>query len=1556
MSEITDYLDSVTVQDYTPSPAPEPEGAKADDGWAALEKSGSAGSVEQFQQNLNQSYGEFTQAIVESSAPVEQKAQAVKALNEVAQNKPSKKQAIVSDLAINADSRDNEERAVGDFVLETIDQNWDPKKHWDDVRIKTLEAVGAMNNTPKIAAGIATQGAVPLSQTGFIKTVIEKTFGIDVGMTYVPGNVGDILRQSREIFNTSTPEQQKSYLDTLGKTISEEAGFLYDNPAEAIDGLEYLGDMLTHTDAEAGADVLWTQFWVAMDAAPVIGKVAKTLYKLGKPALAASKMGRFVPSSAIMQADPKKAAAVLEAAIKDSSGTLAKQLGTNDAEIVNTTILPEVIQESDDLTEITGRITEMVGLKGTPEMQELQRIQQNPLLYLDSEKSQALDTYRNLLDQAYGDIEGVDILSKSSVREVEDGMEMVSILSRSNTSEFSSAEDALEAVESTLDLVEDDVVKVYKYAPEDNAYRVVDNLLKEAADQASGPHGAYIVGVHHKQAFSGKDTIPRQAVAGSKLLAGMLSRSTILSKALASSTALLANSVSRIDRKLLSLSSPLDKLDRGSASVVMQVLDEGDRRGVELTHVGAMEAFGGNTKMVEAYQGIRKFWDLVWEHDNSRYRAYLRDKGFKQLGGDYPRFVRPLKETEALPSDTRIFNSATGEFEKVGHDLEGVVELASPVFQGKEASKYLRMRPRDALSTLPDVVINKRLGYIGRNYDAKYKIVRKGAYKMNGQRFQSQAVVAFSNDYVDGRRALNKLNRLEDGEYELVEVDELFRDKGQMALDELASQSRDSVTKLGAARGEEVVNVSGKRSLQSIADTMNYARAKLATTIGTEKWQEYMIDLFMKNYSKELGITKFPFDKALPPQKSDSLKKLRNEAEAFRKQIQMVLGVDSDSLRNWVARAEVRLAETVAGDTPGLIRGSLSKAVDKALVTPEKAAAVRKLAFYKYIALNPLRQLILQPMQLTMYASLDGGLKYFGSGQVVADNAILLMSSMMGKGLIPDSVVDQTIKRLTKVPAGNSKAYYRNMIKDFRESGMVESVQQHQFMALANTDRSRTIAELDSREALETVKGVARQAEDLGRRGLHLSKELGMGAGEVVNSTNAWLMARRRWMIQNYGKVTDEAVAAASTKKARAEIISAANQFKGNMDQLGRGSYQKGTFGIVFQFMSHMINMAQLMTPEVGSLAKYSNKSISNAERSKIALGQTLLFGTAAFGLDEYVGSAISELSDELGLDLTEEDRFYLSQGFLGYGINKLFQMFDEKGESAKIQVSQSIAPLGGLVDVVDPTGFRQSSPLSTVIGITQAIVNREPIDVWEKLGGAGGSALASAFYDGKGHSLLERLAQLNGVPQEFGTSSLDEGLDIALDFIPAYSNWMQARMAKAIGEFVDKSNNPTVRATSGEIMARALLGLRTQKESEVMDLASSLRADVSIHGQSDYKRIKTEAAKGAQILQSRLMRLKEGKISENDFYQMAQIHMELVQRSLDPNEFETYRQEFWKAREKFVGKGDREDQLNQLLYNSFGKMTENSKQELIDRIEATVSLDNRQALLDYMNSGWATE
>lgn len=1230
---------------------------------------------------------------------------------------------------------------------------------------------------------------------------------------------GESVAEFKRTFRDANPEDRVEMAKKVLNLIDEYSTLIHNNDFEAYDFVNTLIGDLNPSDTSIEIDRWINNAFGVLDLVPAIGTGIRAGIGMWR------RVSRSSPLSHTASAAPKDAAEMSVRALKDAE--VADIMDTNAEEIISTAVLPSPPTEARRaFPDIGDRLNVAEYLDTDPTIHGIN--------YTAAEKVAAQERTIDRM-RALEQSEGKVLLNTTDIEAIPGGYQTHFTIGHTKDYGFESPEAARDAVQDFLEVQSGAKLDYLKKDYETGEW-------KPAVPGDTTP-GEYLAQVNVKHIYNPEDVLGASlddAVIGvTGDWAKYLDKSSVFSRWITEAGNVAADKSAFLRTQLESKLQPLLKLSGSGQSQVFKALDEGDsfiddvtgQQGKWFTREELVEKFNGDEGLIQAYYSVKDHQEVLYELQNYRLRSRLEQSGFREIQNEEGGFLnvgKPLEREAVDPSISRVYDPDSGTMIDIDPDqiaqlYESGGRLASlrsrEVF-GDEMYDHviLRSDTNTGIQDLPQYVLNKREGYITRIYDTNYVVKKKRTgVKVNGRLVKPEPGATFNGkplkegdmlvavkmagskgEALRAAKSLARANTEEGVELGVVEAKELrdveyarqmdydfYRDKGQLYF---------------SPRGVEIESVSGARTIEGIAESLDKARRSVSRHVAMDDFLNSSTTRWEKRYGQAFGVgpdRRMPMPpQAIPRPADPALLKDWQNAIALRDHIAMVSGIDASWYKSTWRKMAIAVADRIAGTADSRFflkaREKSAKYVlenrDRGIIELAKMAA-----FTRFIALNPARQLLLQSQQATVYLGLDHGLKYFASGRGIRDytgltTGLMLRDTRYWRDLAPTAAKGM----------GMSTKEYTEFVDAFRRSGLQAAIDSHPFANALALGRNAAAAESPFFAALnrqgERMKSVIRTA-----------RKIGFDAGEYNNISTAWLAVRNKWIKANPGKNwADPDVLDQISGEARAVAL--------NMNPAGALAYQKGTMGLITQFMSHATKSAQLLVPErlAGkTIGKLSNKAFSGKERFRIAMMQLGLYGTGGFGLWE----GYTKLRDELGFDVSPDVNTVVREGVAGSLVNAAFHAADVEGEQADVEFSKNFGPFSGTLS---------ATPISK---LGRAIVDGiflNPVDSQSLRQIGAGLSLPADIAQAVEASLF--IAGVGDVP------GLDDPERFALAMqewtrlLPAYNNYVKARFAQESGKFATRSGSSTVQATAGEALAQMMFGIRGHREVAVGDMLNELR------------------------------------------------------------------------------------------------------------------------------------
>lgn len=642
-------------------------------------------------------------------------------------------------------------------------------------------------------------------------------------------------------------------------------------------------------------------------------------------------------------------------------------------------------------------------------------------------------------------------------------------------------------------------------------------------------------------------------------------------------------------------------------------------------------AQGYSREEVQALREWKEFWDTQWWLENSDLRRTLSNRGYMMLenGQTGTRvYARPLSRNRA-PQSARVYNDRTGEIVTMSRDEitklyedggtlaqmrqpmrvqdEGVELILS---EEKAGSSYLRAFNED------DAILNYREGYYQVSYTAP-KFIDKIVKDSRGNELYRQAVGTAGNTR-DAALMSKRMNATDGGEYVVRESREKMRMDG------------DDYWNLQLASGRSAQRVRGERleSATSINNTavdhdfvlepaqaaVNAARS-ISRRVRMRDYLETTKARFMQQYGEML-----PRDQYGRPQYPGSITQIQKKTGTQRdKDV-----ADARTTYEYIDSLENGYINSIDDAYKSLMRGIADIAGRSGLAKGEEAFHYladsrgpmqfgRNTAFTLYLALNPLRQAIVQGHQAVQ---LVANFPRYAVGRMPGDVSLLMQMKtsnyIKGQPQVNDLFLKST---------GRTEEEARFMLRSFDESGLSASIDKQNLVKGSLT------------ELVEYSKYTG-NAAGLVLKPVEWSRKIGFDAGENFNMMTAWL-AHYNKRLEDTGK---------TYKQLNSEdldwVTAQARSYTYNMNVAGEMPYNQNWMGAMMQFMQ---------VPHKALTQMLTDRTLSRGEKLRL-----IGFNTAMYGV-----APASVMYPWLENKLPEDGEFreMVLQGLESYTLNKFLTL-----------------------------------------------------------------------------------------------------------------------------------------------------------------------------------------------------------------------------------------------------------------------------------------------------------
>jgi hypothetical protein len=667
---------------------------------------------------------------------------------------------------------------------------------------------------------------------------------------------------------------------------------------------------------------------------------------------------------------------------------------------------------------------------------------------------------------------------------------------------------------------------------------------------------------------------------------------------------------SAIETSLLKISQPFTEGFRGMEKerqvALLDVINNNNFTG-KVTPKSKLKADGYSPSEIELLDKWKESWDQLYHLENTDLVKTLK-------GAGYQKFVDDANDTNLVArkvgrggaeSAGRVYDSATNSLRRITTDeLNALYADGGTLAKTRSTEKlgtsdfdYVIVRNKENNSLLRDIqehdrVLNYREGY----YTVRYKdphIITRNHLDKDGRVTRSEAV-----ETADSKKT---------AELAVANFTRGNTDSG------VSSSGRTSQRLRGARLGTTDTNIQSSKlgAVEGPAEALlNSVRSVSRRTSMRDYIERYKLR-FMNDYDDLLKIDPASGQRMFPNHAEDfrTLEGSSNKHLADARTNLEYINYLENGYRNGLDDSWKVLLNGVADVIGGKTKygEKFVRATVDEIQSPSSWFKAR--AFDAYLALNPVRQFVVQGHQASLLAA---NFPKYVLSQKMAKDSIAIHLAMITKGRLKDV---KGLEKLIGMKAEDALA----LAEEYRKTGFDAAIDRNNLVEngldyLVETDRWRR-----TKTVHKAVVGTARK--------------YGFDAGERINIMTSWLAHRNRALEE--GKDITEL-------RVRDEILAKSRNYTFNMNAAGDMPYNKNSLALLFQFMQ---------VPHKAML-QMTNRALTRTERAKLGVYNAVM-------LPLPVGIGYSIIS-EMGIE-NEETRDVIANGIEGYVFNKAAQlMFDD--------------------------------------------------------------------------------------------------------------------------------------------------------------------------------------------------------------------------------------------------------------------------------------------------------
>lgn len=648
-----------------------------------------------------------------------------------------------------------------------------------------------------------------------------------------------------------------------------------------------------------------------------------------------------------------------------------------------------------------------------------------------------------------------------------------------------------------------------------------------------------------------------------------------------------------------------------------------------------------SAKVMEGYVAVRNTMDTMYDMLNTRLYREFSGQGYKTvkpLDNSMPTFHGKVAASIDEVKPGEFLDPATGDLVKYSRrDLEDIFASGGTVIYdlpisvatntpGAKVTRVVAKGNQYRVTALSERPLRYHPGYTMRFYDDPYYVVRKRKNAtVDGKKdpVASAEAVRTTGTFAEGQAWVARANRAMTRRYgEGADQFEVIRgsdiDQGESSLYQKQVLQQEGRLFYDDRNAIRLNNTTGnKAEIEDPAIAIERGIHMAARQLSQEDLMRSLKSAWAEQYGRLLERGKIDLNRpgVNLRQIEDELTGLINNAAGaeLRRELK-----DAREYISYMRLMEGTNSAAVSGTRRVLLdfgqklhqwlgmgdkRNRFFRAWDKQSGEAEPLRLVRSVAFNLFMKLRPLRQFIMQTMQVGFLAGLDP--TYVTTGRVFKDMYALQAgrTSLRAEGIIPTS-------KLAKM-MGLSKAQYTKLVKEFERSGLIDSVDVHTYTGKTAVQAKPMAPPTGPVSA--TVYGTKKLyggiADGLGQ---------GFKWGEGNNLAGTYMVALRRFMKRE--KVDD---LLKLNREDWDQITTEASNLALAMIKPNNMKYQTGFFSMATQFLSfqHKATLAMLG----------QNPAMSGADAFKLWAAGSLLYGAEFVGMGTLVGAVMAQS------DLTEE-------------------------------------------------------------------------------------------------------------------------------------------------------------------------------------------------------------------------------------------------------------------------------------------------------------------------------
>jgi hypothetical protein len=1156
----------------------------------------------------------------------------------------------------------------------------------NDFKARKQAAINAISTAENpTTAGMALDTiemiVTPFGEQKFIGKILSEARGGDKGAYWdVISMLGSTKEEFREQFkNLSVYEREMAFSYVLGIVEQNKDIILpTDNYLQVADFLDVIMGEEDYTTAEKWFDNIfgWLELTIVGGIARKGAKslsLASRVANLTEKAEKAKVRNGAVPSSTtenVRDTSPEQARELHQKIIDDDTDDTAEALsGTNRTDAIADAEAPEIANTDGSVKDKPYLNSEIEQYRNNDPMQELN----------DSEIESARQTVKGRFNEAPAYL--VDRVEMSTVSNTPTGIKLEKYYGPEDYG-WSDPEEAFNAIEfglRDLGVTEDMLTLMVKkgdtYVPiskekgrdimnlksldvaikgEDDSTIFANFLVKVDYDYKASAvditkweqEGVTKLNIFDRfSAFTGKNkgSFTRHLLDPASIFKGRIFRGASVA----------VDRSSEMEKRLLDMTSGYSdifaRLPKERQQAMDFTLKEDNLKGLDFDR-SRYQAAGHTDEEIDAIKAWRNTWDTMYWLENRDLVDNLVGKNYRRIvtaTGDTSLYGRKVANHN-VPATSKVYDPVTDTFEvvnpkmldKLKEDGGYIAALRRPSQRGEEMIEYVRVEEKMGSSyskrLVPsDQVLNHRKGYFTTYYNAPQYVVQK-VTRADGTVYEK--AVATAGNTLDATRITERMNK------EAKEGTEFFFRGDIKNSQEKADLDWDMQSSLGRTtqrvRGERLDRGDGSgvdihdKYVDTPIDSLIRSVRSLSRRVSVRDWLENSKTRFVDQYSDVLlsqrfGESVFPSNMAEIGQAGVNSKKVADAKTTYE-----YIKYMEEGYINSVDDFSKAMINSIGSMFAGISTRVKNKGVAKAFSKLERGAQIlgdksltgtaKGTAFQLYLAMNPVRQLLVQGHQGVQLTATHT--KYVTSQALARDMTLMYYTKLGGE-------VDAGLLKFLR--ADYSPEQLKQMFKEYQDSGLASTIDKSNLLR----GSLNTMIE-DSKWASNPVSRAAGSASRFMRKS-------GFDAGEEINIMSSWL-AHRNQIAKAKGKFD-------LNLRELGDVGAKARNFTYGMNAAGDMPYNLNWLSIPFQF---------LQVPHKSMLAMTLNKGMTFSEKTRLAVFNAVFYTLPPAAMYSILGENIPD--DPMIRDM-------VVQGMEGYLLN--LALSNMVGEEVGIDIS-SLAPL----------------------------------------------------------------------------------------------------------------------------------------------------------------------------------------------------------------------------------------------------------------------------------------